>query len=45
MNYMESRSHFKSVLNILRWALPLVLGLALIFMGLRMAFATWVGIN
>jgi hypothetical protein len=45
MNYLDNRSHFQHVLANLRRLIPWVLGAALIFMGLKMAFATWVGLN
>ncbi len=45
MNYMDSRSHFQHVLANLRRLIPWVLGAALIFMGIKMAFATFVAMN
>jgi len=45
MNYMDSRSHFRNVMANLRKMIPWVLGAALIFMGFKMAFATYLVMN
>ena len=45
MNYMSSRSHFRHVMRNLRRMIPWVLGAALLFMGAKMAFATWMVMN
>ncbi len=45
MNYMDNRSHFRNVLANLRKMLPWVISAGLIFMGIRMAFATWEIVN
>ena len=45
MNYMENKSHFQHVVTNLRKLIPWVLGGALLFMGAKWAFATWVDLN
>lgn len=45
MNYMDNKTHAQHVITNLRRLIPWVLGAALIFMGIKMAFATWVGMN
>lgn len=45
MNYMDSRSHFRHVMANLRRLLPWVISAGLIFMGLKMAFATYLVMN
>lgn len=45
MNYIDNKTHFRNVVRNLRWMIPIIVGAALILMGIKMAFATWVGIN
>lgn len=45
MNYIDNRTHRRNVVAILRKMFPWFIAAGLILMGLRMAFATWVGMN
>ena len=45
MNYMGRRSHFKHVMTNLRRLLPWVISAGLIFMGVKMALATYMAMN
>jgi hypothetical protein len=45
MNYIDNKTHMRHVMTNLRRLIPWVLGAALIFMGIKMAFATFVAMN
>lgn len=45
MNYLDNKSHFKHVLENLGRLIPWVISAGLIFMGLKMAIATWAAMN
>ena len=45
MNYIDNKTHFRNVLRNLRWMIPIIVGAALIFMGIKMAFATYLVMN
>lgn len=45
LNYMKSKTHFQHMMTNLRRLLPWAISAALIFMGLRMALATYVVMN